>query len=147
MKQGPSVQRLKLSPIYRLRVTDLRSAKRRCFATLTGVLSPLVGLDLRQYRLTSDQTFRRPLGVAIVVFRYRRNVGRKLKPGLLRCRKYVYVGRQVHRLIEGAHTNEANDGTGTRVVTPNRESTLRAAGDLLAFSALRRSVEDFRIHT
>jgi hypothetical protein len=59
----------------------------------------------------------------------------------------VYVGRQVIGHIKGANTNKPNDGTGTRVVTPYGDPTLRAAGDLLAFSALSGGVDDFRLRT
>ena len=55
------------------------------------------------------------------------------------------VRRTDIRIVHGADTNEANGGTGLRVIAPNRDPAGWAAGDLLALAARRRGQDDFRL--
>jgi hypothetical protein len=55
------------------------------------------------------------------------------------------IGRQMVRRDKGADTNEPYYGASPGVVTPNGNTTLRATGNFLPLSTVRRSVDDFRI--
>ena len=47
------------------------------------------------------------------------------------------------RVVHRADADEPNDGTGLRIVAPNRDPASRTAGDLLALPARRRRHDDF----
>jgi hypothetical protein len=85
--------------------------------------------------------------LSVVIFRHRRNVRGQSDPRLLGGSKNVYIRWQVIRRIERAYPNEPDDGPCTPVVAPYGHAALGAARDLLAFSAVGRRVDDFRLGT
>src|SRR6516164_11230137 len=91
--------------------------------------------SFRPHEPATLQALSRPDRVEIVEFRNRLGAGWQRHPRLLGGREYVDVRRTEIRIVHGAHADEADGGTGLRVVAPNRDSAGQAASDLLALAA------------
>ena len=58
----------------------------------------------------------------------------------------MYIGRQVIWRVKRADPNEPYDGARTRIVAPYCHSAFLAACNLLSLPAVRRRVDDLRLH-
>jgi hypothetical protein len=83
-------------------------------------------------RSTTHQTLSGPVLLAIVVLKpWRQN-----HPGLFGRSENVYVRRQAVRFVERSDADKSYGRPCARVVAPDGDAALGAAGDLLAFTTL-----------
>jgi hypothetical protein len=112
------------------------------------LLSLHIGLlrgDPCQQRLTTRQTLSGPVLLAIVVLEHRWCSWRQNHPGLFGRSENVYVRRQVVRFVERSDADKSYGRPCARVVAPHGDAAVRAAGDLLALTTLRRCVDNLRL--
>src|ERR1700752_2475568 len=105
----------------------------------------LLGGDLCQQRLTTRQTLSGPVLLAIVVLEHCWCSWRENHPGLFGRSENVYVRRQVVRFVERTDADKSDERPCARVVAPHGNAAVRAAGDLLALTTLRRCVDNLRL--